>query len=116
MKVPMLLAFAELSMSIAQAAEPTGTLTLACEATATKKHHEEFASIGVVFDFTARRLEVLGYHLPLHMMDIVGKTGANVMFIAAEKGGSRNVRNFSGIVNRVTGDLEAIQWCRWHSG
>jgi TonB family protein len=30
------------------------------------------------------------------------------MFIAAEKGDSRNFRNFSGIVNRVTGDLEAI--------
>jgi hypothetical protein len=30
------------------------------------------------------------------------------MFIAPEKGDSRNFKNFSGIVNRVTGDLEAI--------
>jgi hypothetical protein len=33
MKAPMLLALAALSISTAQAAEPTGTLTLACQGT-----------------------------------------------------------------------------------
>jgi hypothetical protein len=55
MKAPMLLALAALSISTAQAAEPTGTLTLACQGTVTGTGTEEkpeLISMGVIVNFT----------------------------------------------------------------
>jgi hypothetical protein len=58
----MLLLF--MSISTAQAAEPTGTLTLACEGTATSTAsgvtddaNPEATSIGIIVDFAARTVE-----------------------------------------------------------
>jgi hypothetical protein len=62
MKAPMLLALAVLSMSNAQAAEPAGTLTLACKGTETDKgdagSSSEQINIGVIVDF--QKKAVLG--------------------------------------------------------
>jgi hypothetical protein len=55
MKAPMLLALAALSISTAQAAEPTGTLTLACNGTVTGTGTEEKPepiSMGVIVNLT----------------------------------------------------------------
>jgi hypothetical protein len=51
MKAPMLLALAALSISTAQAAEPTGTLTLACNGTGTEEKPEPI-SMGVIVNLT----------------------------------------------------------------
>jgi len=61
MKAPMLLALAGLTVSTAQAAEPTGTLTLACKGTSAVKGvntHSEQINVGVLVDLQKR--EVIG--------------------------------------------------------
>ena len=62
MKAPMLLALAALSISTAQAAEPTGKLTLACQGTtiaasfpdANKEQASFGSSVAIVEEFTGR--------------------------------------------------------------
>ena len=63
MKAPILLALVGLSISTAQAAEPTGTLTLACKGTETERWGEagtssDEISIGIIVDF--QKKAVLG--------------------------------------------------------
>ena len=84
MKAPMLLALAALSISTAQAAEPTGTLTLACQGTST------FAGKDILTTQTQVSLEI----------DI---SEAVVSFL----GGSVPGLHISGSIDRVTGDVEA---------
>src|SRR6516162_4900624 len=59
-------------LSIAQAAEPTGTLMLACVGTTTTKNIEmqvdekpEPISMGIIVDFAARTVDGFGFLVPI---------------------------------------------------
>jgi len=96
MKAPILLAF----FGLAQAAELTGTLTLACEGTVTDKTDPrvvakpEPVSMGLMFDFTSNTVAGLiicsqappgRSRLPLsikRLLDLTGPTGVVAGFLA----------------------------------
>ena len=61
MKAPTLLAF--LGLTTAQAAEPTGTLTLACEGTTRLNYDDadEPSSMGIIVNFAARTVTGFRY-------------------------------------------------------
>ena len=65
MKAPILLAL--LGLATAQAAEPTGTLTLACQGTRTTRGSpntggpfDEQVSMGIIVNFTDRTINAIG--------------------------------------------------------
>src|SRR5260370_13220105 len=85
MKAPMLLALAALSISTAQAAEPTGTLTLACQGTMIDKTDPssevakpEPVTMGLMIDFSSNT--VAGFE---HLNPVLG--GAAVKIIVVDK-------------------------------
>jgi hypothetical protein len=98
--VPMLLALA--ALSTAQAAEPTGTLTLACKGTETHKGSAGISSdqinIGVMVDFQKKIVTGLSDSV----LTIDGLTETTISF----SGGEANW-NMSGTLDRVTGSLLA---------
>ena len=111
MKAPILLALAVLST--AQAAEPTGTLTLACNGTMTDMTKTDVKpepiSMGIVFDFSART--VAGFASSLAdlspRVEIKAVDEAGVVFAGSlVKNGSWTI---NGTVDRVTGALEALE-------
>jgi hypothetical protein len=71
------------SLSTAHAAEPTGTLTLACEGTVTDNwqadQKPEPISTGITIDFTARTVQGFGSYWPIPI-PIDTLTETNVMF------------------------------------
>jgi len=58
-KTPLLLAL--VALSTAQAAEPTGTLTLACEGTTKLGEKTDPISMGIIVDFADRTVHGFGY-------------------------------------------------------
>ena len=106
MKAPMLLALAALSISTARAAEPTGTLTLACQGTVTDNikpdAKPEPISMGIVLNFTARTVKGFPHigEAEITLMDDV-----TIVFVASYHGHAE--WGFDGTIDRVTGDLEA---------
>ena len=107
--VMMLLAVA---LSIAQAAEPTGTLTLACEGTTTNTvgpdAKPEPVSMGVVVNFTTRTVQGFGTGLLDYPVEITAVNEETIAFGGASKP-SNVVQHsiISGAVDLVTGELEA---------
>jgi hypothetical protein len=104
----MLLAFV---LSTAQAGEPTGTLTLACEGTATDdiKPKPISISMGIIVNFADRTVK--GFGIPT--LDEVKVNHVNETEIAfvGDSGGSGysgwSSWTIVGHIDRVTGDLEA---------
>src|SRR5262249_15251076 len=109
MKAPMLLALAALSISTAQAAEPTGTLTLACQGTVTANiepdANAEPISMGVVREFTTGTVKGFPHQ---GEAEIPRVDDGIIVFVASYHGDKVPVEwTFDGTIDRVTGDLEA---------
>ena len=105
MKAPVLLALAGLSMSAAQSAEPTGTLTLACEGTAINLVPDAkpiSVSMGIIVDFADRTVK--GFTTT--PTDEVKVDSVNEMTIAFS-GSGLGKWTINGKIDRVTGALEA---------
>jgi hypothetical protein len=105
MKAPMLLALAALSISPTQAAEPTGTLTMACQGTTTAMTKTdakpEPISMGIVVNFTAKTVEGFTYPGANLLVKIYDVDETTVMF-AGPRGGAWEI---SGSIDRVTGEV-----------
>jgi hypothetical protein len=104
MKAVMLLA---LGLSVAHAAEPTGTLTLACVGTATDVNNKLTVSTskGIIVDLAERTVK--GFGTPV---DKVGVTGVNEAHISFGANINENGWSINGSIDRVTGDLEAYEY------
>jgi hypothetical protein len=108
MKVPILLAFL---LATAQAAEPTGTLTLACQGEYTWKSpvtapEWKPISMGIIANFTEEDSRgfhgtVEGFHGIRARILVIDET--KVLFTGNDKGDS-----ISGSIDRVTGDVSAV--------
>src|SRR6516165_2481563 len=101
-------------LSTAQAAEPTGTLMLACQGTRTHTDMDtnvdekpEPISMGVTVNFTARTVEFGHDAMPKFPMQVSDITETTIGF-----GGTKRTAIYSysiiGTIERVTGTLEAI--------
>ena len=103
MKAPMLLALAALSISTARAAEPTGTLTLACQGTVTGTGTEEkpeLISMGVIVNFTTGMVQ--GF-------DVLARvTTVDDVVITFNRSNSPLI---DGTIDRVTGFSRQPTWC-----
>jgi hypothetical protein len=107
-----LFVLAGLSISTAQAAEPTGMLTLACAGTRetgrpNAKVLSEQTSMGIIINFTARAVagsfidpSVDDYPLAIHSIN-----ETTIIFGGADKTGNSSV---DGSIDRVTGYVEAV--------
>jgi hypothetical protein len=87
---------------VARAAEPTGTLTLACEGTATGTATDnvtEPISMGIIVDFKAGKIDGFGKSLPAEIRTIDETT---IVFSAND-----NSRSVEGNMDRITGNLRA---------
>jgi hypothetical protein len=126
MKAALLLVLATLPLT-AHAAEPTGTLTLACEGTTRLRidgspwSPDEPSSMSVIVNFTTKTVTGLRYDdLSYDDEFPVGITGVNdliVMFDGYKKygeysDGSENSSTITGTIYRVTGDL----YVTWKGG
>jgi hypothetical protein len=106
--VPMLLVLA----ATAQAAEPTGTLTLACQGTATDKTDlreaakPEPVSMGLIIDFTTKTVAGFDRVLPSFSAGRVKITVVDSTSIGFS-GTAVNGAAIFGTVDRITGDVEA---------
>ena len=118
MKVPMLLALAGLSISAADAAEPTGTLTLACQGTATDKTDlreaakPEPVTMGLIIDFTTKTVAGFERVFPSFSaarVEIIVVDKTTVGFSGTDGIGGA----VFGTVDRITGDVEAATE-RWN--
>ena len=110
MKLTMLLA---LALSTAVAAEPTGTLTLACQGTTTTKNIEmqvdekpEPISMGIIVDFAARTVDGFGFLVPI--TDVGDVT---VVFYSSDPGDADAHMNTTifGTIDRITGEVRAAK-------
>src|SRR6516164_8864356 len=110
MKAVMLLA---LGLLVAHAAEPTGTLTLACEGTTTTKNIEtqvdetpEPISMGIIVDFAARMVDGFGVLVPI--TDVGDVT---VVFYSNDPGDADAHINTTifGTIDRMTGEVRAAK-------
>ena len=107
MKAPILLAF--IGLATAQAAEPTGTLTLACQGTVAdniKPDAKQPISMGIVLNFTTRTVQGFPH---IGGAEITKVDDGHIVFVARYHG-SKEVHDewgFVGTVDRVTGDLKA---------
>ena len=115
MKVAMLLALA--SLSIAQAAEPTGTLTLACKGERVthpggsdpgSDDLKEPISMGIIVNFEARTLNGFGedwsYPNPIRIHNVTETLIPFGYTQTREEGG----KSIQGSIDRVTGDVNAV--------
>jgi hypothetical protein len=108
---PMLLALA--ALSTAQAAEPTGTLTLACEGTATDQKADlreaakpEPVSMGLIVDFTTNTVagfERVFASFSAARVKIIVFDSTSIGFSGTDPVGA----TIFGTVDRITGDVEA---------
>src|SRR5260370_41900288 len=100
----MLLALA--ALSTAQAAEPTGTLTLACQGTVTDNikpdAKPEPISMGIVLNFTTRTVKGFPH---IGEAEITRVDEVTIVFVASHHGHAE--WGFDGTIDPVTGDLEA---------
>jgi hypothetical protein len=102
-----LLVLAGLSISTAQAADPTGTLTLACEGTTKLGEKTDPISMGIIVDFADRTVHGFGYPGFSGRFDFPVKiTGMNEVTVAFH-GSNQTGENIDGSIDRVTGDVEA---------
>ena len=109
MKAPILLAF--LGLATAQAAEPTGTLTLACEGTVTiddwslkragqpQEVKPKPYSMEMTINLTARTVQGFGAEYPFKITNM--NAGTIIFRHSNEKS------DVLGHIDRVTGDLDA---------
>jgi hypothetical protein len=110
MKVAMLLA---LGLSVAHAAEPTGTVMLACEGTKTPSglktpdSKPESVSMGMNFDFKAQTIYGLSFEFRRIVISQVTET--TITFDGSNEDKEHAVH---GIINRVTGVLQAKEAIR----
>jgi hypothetical protein len=96
------------SLSIAQAAEPTGTLTLACQGTAKLGQKTDPISKGIIVNFADRTVHGFGYPGASDRFDYPVKiTGMNEVIIAFHGLNHDASESISGSIDRVTGDVEA---------
>jgi hypothetical protein len=105
MKAPILLAF--IGLATAQAAEPTVTLTLACQGTVMdnikRDAKPEPISMGIVLNFAARTVQ--GFP-DIGDAAITKVDDGRIVFVASYD--DNNVEwGFVGTIDRVTGDLKA---------
>jgi hypothetical protein len=108
MKASLLLALAGLSISTTEAAEPTGTVALACNGTKTDDIPDaksEPISISIIIDFKARTIE----GDLASVMTITDVTETNITFKGSEVNGKVYSYQIGGTINRVTGAMEAVQ-------
>jgi hypothetical protein len=92
-------------LSTAQAAEPTGTLTLACEGTAVSGNgtNPEQLSMGIVVDFATRTVEFgHDFQFPVEITNI---TQTTIKFFGST--GYSPLSNLDGVIDRMTGAVEA---------
>ena len=102
MKAPILLAF--LGLSTAQAAEPTGTLTLACQGMETITH-EKAVSTNMIIDFATQT--ITGLDAPSNSsIKIINMDEVTIHF-----GGGSPEWKIDGDIDRVTGYLYALKSC-----
>ena len=108
-KLNVLAVVVALCADVTQAAEPTGTLTLACQGTVTNNTKPdakpEQITMGIVVNFTART--VAGFTYPgLEEFPVVIRDANEVLitFAGSNESGSSIV---AGDINRVTGELWA---------
>ena len=105
---PMLLGLA--ALSTAQAAEPTGTLTLACEGTEITERDAGTSSkrvnIGVIVDFQKKVIHGVSdsRHGPLTITDI---NEMRLDFLKYETWGTRTTWIMTGTLDRISGALTA---------
>jgi hypothetical protein len=108
MKAVVLLA---LGLLVAQAAEPTGTLTLGCEGTTTNTlgpdAKPEPISISVVVNFTTRTVKGFGSGLLDYPVEITAMNEVIIAFSGANKPSNVGQHSISGAIDLVTGELEA---------
>jgi hypothetical protein len=101
MKLTMLLA---LGLSFAHAAEPTGTLRLACEGTRTEMwtpDKPEPVSMGIIVDFGARTVSIFGAPIPIEDLSDV-----QVVFNSTDHPDDDQFhQHVGGTIDRVTGDV-----------
>jgi hypothetical protein len=102
MKAPILLAL--LGLATAQAAEPTGTLTLACEGTLKQVHQPDAGpdpmSTNIVINFTDRTVTGFGRtDFPVN----ISANDVTVSFLGSSLAGWR----LFGSIDRVSGELQA---------
>jgi hypothetical protein len=114
MKAPLLLALVALSIATLQAAKPTGTVTLACEGTATDKTDlrepakPEPVSMGLIIDFTTN--SVAGFpRFSADRVKIIGVDKTTFGFSGTDGMGG----TVFGTADRITGDVEATME-RWN--
>ena len=101
MKLTMLLA---LGISVAHAAEPTETLTLACQGMETITH-EKAVSTSMIINFATQT--IMGLDAPSNSsIKIINMDEATIHF-----GGGSPEWKIDGDINRVTGYLYALKSC-----
>jgi hypothetical protein len=103
----MIAALALLLVLTVAAAEPTETLTLACEGTVRIEEQPEAKpepySMGMTIDFTARMVQGFGFEYPFK---ITNMNAATIIFRHTDE-----MSDVLGHIDQVTGDLEAqITW------
>jgi hypothetical protein len=105
-----LLAFA--LMSTAQAAEPTGTLTLACQGTTQEmppRSKPDPISMGIIVDFAARTVEGFGSDATFRIEigditeTVINFSGSNLSDLTRSY-----TYRITGTIDRVTGAAEAV--------
>ena len=113
-KLNVLAVVVALCADVTQAAEPTGTLTLACQGTVTNNTKPdakpEQITMGIVVNFTART--VAGFTYPgLEELPVVIRDAdeVHITFTGSNESGSSIV---AGDINRVTGELWASSMMR----
>jgi hypothetical protein len=110
----MMLALA-LSISTAVAAEPTGTMTLACEGTMADNVKPDAKpkpiSMGIIVDFTARTVE-FGHEVMLPV-PITYISQTTVLFFGDNLSDPVLYRRLDGTIDRLTGTVEAKLFFRW---
>jgi hypothetical protein len=109
MKASVLVA---LGLLVAQAAEPTGTLTLACEGTRTSTlgpdAKPEPISTRVIVNFTTRTVHGFGSGLLGYPVEITGVNEVTIAFGGASKPNNVGQHSIiSGAVDLATGELGA---------
>ena len=103
-------------IALAQAAEPTGTLTLACEGTVTENRISEGVettepvSMGIIVDFGAGMVRGFNFPVPIRKVDETAITfdGNEPRPIDNKKDG------IGGKLDRVTGAMQ-VTYTRWYA-
>jgi hypothetical protein len=111
MKAPILLALAGLSIAPAQAVEPTGTLTLACQGTITDGNSEdakpEPTARGIIVNFAKRTVQGFDNDMAVPA-EVMSVNDVIVVFGGSRTWGDTSM-SIHGTIDRVTGNLEASE-------